>query len=127
MTRTHIGDDGDEGVGDGEGEAFRGSRLEALLHQGEAVFPTEQADVAQQVQRNLHVLGAGGDRQNNIRSISAPKFTNSRHETSFKIQFEGAIVVHPGQDLRSDWQGFCEGPVEGAGCDLTGTEATFHF
>lgn len=76
MARTHIGDDGDEGVGDGEGEALRGSRLEALLHQGEAVLPTEQADVAQQVQRNLHVLGArwgGGHRQNNIRSISPSK------------------------------------------------------
>lgn len=60
MARTHIGDDGDEGVGDGEGKTLRGSRLEALLHQGETVLPTEQADVAQQVQRNLHVLGVGG-------------------------------------------------------------------
>ncbi len=53
---THVGDDGDEGVSDGEGEALRGARLEALLHQGEAVLPTEQTDVTQQMQRHLHVL-----------------------------------------------------------------------
>ena len=53
---THVGDDGDEGVCDGEGEALRSARLEAFLHQGEAVLPTEQTDVAQQMQRNLHVL-----------------------------------------------------------------------
>lgn len=56
---THVGDDGDEGVRDGEGEALRRPRLEALLHQGEAVLAAEQADVAQQVQGNLHVLGKG--------------------------------------------------------------------
>ena len=53
---THVGDDGDEGVGDGEGEALRSARLEALLHQGEAVLPAEQTDVTQQMQRHLHVL-----------------------------------------------------------------------
>lgn len=53
---THVGDDGDEGVGDGEGEALRRSRLEAFLHQGEAVLPAEQAHVAQQVQWHLHIL-----------------------------------------------------------------------
>ena len=57
---THIGDDGDEGVSDGEGEALRCSRLEALLHQGKAVLPAEQADVTQQMQRNLHVLDSRG-------------------------------------------------------------------
>lgn len=59
---THVGDDGDEGVRDGEGEALRGARLEALLHQGEAVLPAEQTDVAQQMQRHLHVLvNTGGE------------------------------------------------------------------
>lgn len=53
---THVGDDGDEGVGDGEGEALRSARLEALLHQREAVLPAEQTDVTQQVQRHLDVL-----------------------------------------------------------------------
>lgn len=57
--RTHVGDDGDEGVRDGEGEALWRPRLEALLHQGETVLAAEQADVAQQVQGNLHVLGKG--------------------------------------------------------------------
>lgn len=57
--RTHVGDDGDEGVRDGEGEALRRPRLEALLHQREAVLAAEQADIAQQVQGNLHVLGKG--------------------------------------------------------------------
>lgn len=97
MTRTHIGDDGDEGVGDGEGEALRGSRLEALLHQGEAVLPTEQADVAQQVQRNLHVLGATD------KTTSDPSH-HPNHETCCKIQLEGAIVVDPFQDLRPNRQ-----------------------
>lgn len=54
--KTHVRDDGDEGVGDGEGEALRSARLEALLHQRQAVLPAEQADVSQQVQGNLHVL-----------------------------------------------------------------------
>lgn len=53
---THIRDYGDEGVGDGEGEALWSAQLEALLHQGEAMFPTEQADIAQQMQRYLHIL-----------------------------------------------------------------------
>lgn len=56
IKKTHIGDDGDEGVGDGEREALWSARLEALLHQGEAVLPAEQADVSQQVQGNFHVL-----------------------------------------------------------------------
>lgn len=43
-------------MGDREGEALWSAKLEALLHQGEAVFPTEQADVAQQMQRYLHIL-----------------------------------------------------------------------
>ena len=60
---THVGDDGDEGVGDGEGEALRRSRLEAFLHQGEAVLPAEQTDVAQQMQRHLHVLVSEGEHQ----------------------------------------------------------------
>lgn len=53
---THIGDDGDEGVGDGEGEALWSAQLEALLHEREAVLPAEQTDVTQQMQRHLHVL-----------------------------------------------------------------------
>lgn len=93
MTRTHIGDDGDEGVGDGEGEALRGSRLEAFLHQGKAVLPTEQADVAQQVQRNLHVLGPGGGGATD-KTTSDPSH-HPNHETCFKIQLERAIAVHP--------------------------------
>lgn len=56
---THVGDDSDEGVRNGEGEALRRPRLEALLHQREAVLAAEQADVAQQVQGDLHVLGKG--------------------------------------------------------------------
>ena len=55
--RTHVGDDGDEGVGDGEGQALRVACLEALLHQREPLLPAKQADVAQQMQRDLHVLG----------------------------------------------------------------------
>lgn len=60
---THIGHDGDEGVGNGEGEALWGSQLKALLHQREAVLPAEQADVSQQMQRNLHVLVEKGEPQ----------------------------------------------------------------
>lgn len=55
-SRTHVGYDGDEGVGNREREALWGSRLKAFLHQRETVFPTEEADISQQMQRNLHVL-----------------------------------------------------------------------
>lgn len=78
----HVGDDGDEGVGDGEREALRGARLEALLHQREAVLPTEEADVAQQMQRDLHVLGnadAGSDSGKSLNHliVSRPAQTTS--------------------------------------------------
>lgn len=55
-SRTHIGYNGDEGVGNREREALWGSRLKALLHQRESMFPTEEADISQQMQWNLHIL-----------------------------------------------------------------------
>lgn len=56
LCETYVGDDGDEGVGDGERQALWRAPLEALLHEGEAVLPAEQTDVPQQVKRHLHVL-----------------------------------------------------------------------
>lgn len=53
---THVGDDGNEGVGDREGEALWSAQLEALLHKREALLPAEQTDVTQQMQRHLHIL-----------------------------------------------------------------------
>lgn len=54
--RTHVRDNGDEGMCDGEGERVRSAELKAVLHQREAVLPAEHTHVSQQVQRNLHVL-----------------------------------------------------------------------
>lgn len=53
---THVRDDGDEGMCDGEGESVRSAELKAVLHQREAVLPTEHTHISQQVQRDLHVL-----------------------------------------------------------------------
>lgn len=53
---THIGDDGDEGVGNGKGEALWSAQLKALLHKREAMLPAEQTDVTQQMERYLHIL-----------------------------------------------------------------------
>lgn len=53
---THVRDDGDEGMCDGEGESIRSAELKAVLHQREAVLPAEHTHISQQVQRNLHIL-----------------------------------------------------------------------
>lgn len=53
---THVRDDGDESMCDGERESIRSAKLKAVLHQREAVLPAEHTHVSQQVQRNLHIL-----------------------------------------------------------------------
>lgn len=58
-TPTHIGDDGDEGVGNGEGQALWRAWLKAVLHERQTVLATEQANIAQQVQGDLHILENG--------------------------------------------------------------------
>ena len=79
--RTHVGDDGDEGVGDGEGQGLGRAELEAVLHEGQAVLPAEQAHVAEEVQRDLHILSRG--RKQEVRIASAQNGARRARALSF--------------------------------------------